>query len=308
MIVTLTGINSFSLLAELNRLIGAFVKEHGDMALEKLDGEEVEFDRVRESLQSLPFLASQKLVVLRNPSAQKQFVDQAEKLLDELPETTDVILVETKLDKRAGYYKYLRAKTDFHEFNELNETELSTWLVQRAREREAEMSPRDARLLIERVGANQQLLSQEIDKLVLFDPKISRQTIELLTEASPSSTVFQLVDAALAGQTEQALRLYEEQRAQKVEPYAIIGMLAWQLHAVALVKVAGEKTDAEIAKEAKLNPFVVSKSRRIARKLQLTDIKRLISDLLSLDIRLKSESIDPDEALKNYLLRIKSIS
>lgn len=304
MIKTLTGNNSYGVRAELNRLTNEFVKEYTDMGLEKIDGEEAELAQIRESLRSLPFLASKKMVVLRNPSAQKQFVDQAEKLLDEVPETTDVILVETKLDKRGSYFKYLKAKTDFHELNELDEYTLSTWLVQRAKDLGAELKTGDAKLLIERVGPNQQLLNHELEKLTLFDPKVSQRTIELLTDASPSSTIFQLVDAALAGQAEQALRLYEEQRVQRVEPYAIIGMLAWQLHAVAVVKAAGDKTDAEIAKEAKLNPFVISKSRRIAQKLQLTDIKRLINDLLNIDIRLKSESIDPDEALKNYLIKL----
>lgn len=308
MITTLTGGNSFALHTELKRLVDDFLKEHSDMGLERLDGEEVEFDRIRESLQSLPFLASKKLVVLRNPSAQKQFIEQAEKLLVEVPETTDVILVETKLDKRSSYFKFLKSKTDFHEFNELSEQELSTWLVQKAKDLGGELSPSDARFLAERVGANQQLLGQEIEKLIHYDPKISRDTIGLLTEPSHGSTIFQLIDAAINGRVKQAIELYDEQRLQKVEPYAIIGMLAWQLHVLAIIKTAGERTDSEIAKEAKLNPFVVGKSKRIARKLQLIEIKKLTDDLLDLDIRLKSESIDPDEALKAYLLKLGSIS
>ncbi|HXR50452.1 MAG TPA: hypothetical protein VN778_05505, partial [Verrucomicrobiae bacterium] len=68
MIVTLTGENSFSLHGELKQIVDSFVLEHGDLALERLDGEEVEFSQIYEALTSLPFLSVKKLVILRTPS------------------------------------------------------------------------------------------------------------------------------------------------------------------------------------------------------------------------------------------------
>jgi len=126
----------------------------------------------------------------------------------------------------------------------------------------------------------------------------------MLTDPLPQSTVFELLDAAFAGRTERAFALYEEQRALKVEPQAIIAMLAWQLHVLAVVKAGGSRTPDEIAKEAKLNPFVVRKSQAITRKLTLEYIKELIGDLLSLDMQMKRSSLDADEALQLYLLKL----
>ena len=42
------------------------------MALERLDGEEASYDRMHEAVQSLPFLAPRKLIVLRAPGANQQ--------------------------------------------------------------------------------------------------------------------------------------------------------------------------------------------------------------------------------------------
>src|SRR6185312_7079282 len=98
MIVTLTGENTFGLTAELRRLVDVFVAEHGDLALERLDGEEADIARLREAVTSLPFLASRKLVVLRAPARNKQFLETFEHILADAPETTEVILVEPKLD------------------------------------------------------------------------------------------------------------------------------------------------------------------------------------------------------------------
>src|ERR1700712_2185370 len=105
MIMTLAGTNTFSLGSELKTLVNDFVQEQGDMGLEKLDGEEASYERIQEALTSLPFLASQKMVVLKKPSANKLFVQKYETLLLEMPETTSLILVEPKPDKRSSYYK-----------------------------------------------------------------------------------------------------------------------------------------------------------------------------------------------------------
>jgi DNA polymerase III delta subunit len=93
MVVTLTGENSFGLGQELRRLINDFVAEQGDLALEKLDGDDVEFDRLREALTSLPFLASKKMVVLHSPSKNKQFLESCEQILEQMPETTEVVIL-----------------------------------------------------------------------------------------------------------------------------------------------------------------------------------------------------------------------
>lgn len=303
MTVVLTGENSFGLRAELNKLVAAFLAEHGDMALERLDGEDATFERIQEALQSLPFLASRKMVVLRSPSSNKQFVEHAERLIKELPETTDVILVEPKLDKRLSYYKFLKKATDFRDFAPIDRSGLARWLSQTAKEQGGQLTQADAAYLVDRVGANQQLLGNELDKLLLHDPKISRTSIELLTEATPQSTIFELLEAAFAGNMRRARMLYDEQRALKVEPQQIIAMLAWQLHVLALIKAAGSRSPEQVAREAKLNPFVVRKSAAIARKLSLPQLKLLVANLLKIDIRLKREPLDPDEALQNYLLQ-----
>ncbi len=304
MIATLTGSNAFLVHAELNRRMAVFVKEHGDMALEKVDCEEAEYSRITEATQNLPFLASKKLVVLRSPSANKEFTEKFESLLEAIPDTNDVLIYEPKLDKRTAYAKALQKKTEFKSFNELDERELPNWLVDEVKNRGGSLSLGDARHLVNRAGANQQLLSNELDKLVLYNPKINRDTIDLMTEEAPQSTVFQLLDAAFAGNTTQALKIYEDQRAQRVEPQAIIPMLAWQLQIIAIVKTAGKKSVDEIAKEAKLNPFVVRKSRGIADKLTMPRIKSLVHELRELDVKLKSTSIDADEALKLYLMNL----
>jgi DNA polymerase-3 subunit delta len=89
-----------------------------------------------------------------------------------------------------------------------------------------------------------------------------------------------------------------------VEPQQILAMLIWQLHILAVVKTAGPRSADTIAKEAKISPFTVRKSVDLARRLSLTQLKTRVSDLLKIDLDLKSKSMNADEALQLYLLRL----
>ncbi len=288
----------------LRQYVDNFVVEHGDMGLERLDGEEAGYERMREAVQSLPFLAPRKLVVLRSPGANKEFTEKFEQFLADVAETNDVLLVEPKLDKRLSYYKQLKKQTDFKEFAVLDSNGLARYLVEYAKQQGGGLSSGDARLLIDRVGLNQLILQHEVDKLAVYDPKISRASIELLTDRTPQSNIFELLDAAFAGNIKRATALYSEQRAARVEPQQILAMLVWQLHILAVVKTAGPRSADTIAKEAKISPFTVRKSVDLARKLSLAQLKRRVADLLQIDLDLKTKGVNADEALQLYLLRL----
>ncbi len=304
MIVTLTGANDFLRKAELKKLVADFVDTYTDMAVERYDGDEVDSARMRESVSSLPFLTERKLVILYEPSKQKAFAEHIDDVLQDVADTTDVVIVEPKLDKRLSYYKTLKKATDFRDFGELDANGLARWVSDYAKGQGGNLSASDARLLVDRVGLSQQLLASELGKLLVYDPHITKTTIELLTEKTPQSTVFELLDAAFAGNSKHAMQLYREQRMQKVEPQAIIAMLAWQLHTLALAKTAGQRSADDIASQAKLNPYVVRKTQSLAKNITLAQTKDLISDLLDIDLKSKSITIDLDEALQLYILKL----
>ena len=88
-----------------------------------------------------------------------------------------------------------------------------------------------------------------------------------MTEASPQSNVFNLLDSAFSGNLKEALEIYDEQRTQGEEPLKIFGMLVWQMHLVALVGSAKGQSDSEIMQSSGLKPFTLNKSKSIARRL-----------------------------------------
>lgn len=304
MITTLTGENRFMVQAEINRAVAAFLEKYDELGLERIDGEEASFERIQESILGLPFFTTNKLVIIKGADSNKQFLENIEHIIGAVSETTDVILVIPKVDKRAKYAKLLQKLTVYKDLSQNDARSLAKWLVEEATQVGAKLSTPDALYLIERVGINQAILHSELEKLILRDPKISRSTIEEMTDVLPQSTVFELLDAAFSGNHKKTMALYEEQRQLKVEPLAILGMIAWQLHILAIVATAKGKSPGDIAKEAKVHPFVINKSANVLRHLSYAQLKELISRTLALDIRLKSQTIHADDALQHLLLTI----
>lgn len=305
-VTTLTGTNHYLLSRKLKEVKSNFIAEYSDFGVESLDGEEATLEQVKGALDAMPFLSDKKLLILKNLSANKDAAEKIDELLGTVDESTELVIVEPKPDKRGSYYKTLSKKTDLQQYNELDENSLVNWLTKEAKERGGQLGLADARYLVDRVGVNQQLLERELTKLLDYDKHITRVSIDDLTDASPQGTVFNLLDAAFSGNQKRTLEMYESQRAQKVEPQAILAMIVWQLNTVALVSASKKSID-EIAKDTKQNPFVLKKAKAISDRLSPSELRELLDQLCILDKRLKSESIDVDEAIKNLLMALSGV-
>lgn len=302
MIYYLAGDNQFLIKKRYLELTEPLIKRFGSLALEKLDSEEKEPNSIIEAIKSPPFLIPQKAVIIFNV-CNKDLIEQI--IATELPENVLIIVLITKLDKRAVYYKKLSKLKQFELHEQKNTPNISNWIINYVKEAGGSLNLNNANYLIERVGQNQTRLSNELDKLVLFNPEITKQTIKLLTVPKPQSTTFQLLEAAFNGQTKQVQKIYQDLRAQKIEPQLIIGLIAWQLHLLTLVKHAGNKSSQEISTESGISSFAISKTQKLASKIPYQELKNLIEDACKLDYNLKTTNLEADNLILLYLASIK---
>ncbi len=298
MIVTFSGNNSFLINGELNKLKAKL----DDLAIVSLDGRESSLEDIKMEIQSYSLFTNKRLVILFEPSKARGFDEYVEQIEADTPETTMVIIVETAMDKRTSYYKFLQKNTNYKSFDKLAVPALVKWASDYASEQGGKLAASDASYLIDRVGDDQLLLSQEIAKLILYSPAINKQTIDLLSEQSASSTIFELLDAAFSLNSPKALRIYADQRLQKVEPMQILAMISWQLNTLALYMTSKNLAEPEVLSRSGLSPYTLSKARQIATKISFSNLKSLVNDLAGLDLRSKTTSFDLDEGLKNFIV------
>jgi DNA polymerase-3 subunit delta len=308
MIITITGDNHYQVRAEARAIISGFITEHGSFSVERFAAAEAETEHILSAISGGSLLSPRKLVVIEDFETSKELVDKTEQLVAETPDTTTVLIIINKLDKRTTYGKLLKKASDFREYTTLSPQETTAWIVQTAQEKGGQIDRPTAQYLMEYVGTSGELLANELDKLILLDPHITRATIDQLSERQPSSTVFELLDAGFNGHQKRALQLYDEQRRQQMEPTGIIGMIGWQLHTLALLKTAKDKAPADIAKDAGIHPFVVQKSVKLAQRMSLTKLKQLVHHAVVLEEQLKNRTMNADDAVKHYILSLSTTS
>ena len=197
MITALIGDNFYQRSVYLNQVKAKFVQQYGDFSVQQIDASESALNVIEEAICGLSLLADNQLVVINRFTDSKEFLEQIESILKRVPATTDVVLVSDAIDKRLSAYGVLKKMATLVDCAQ--QASLTGWISEYVKASGGTISQSDAQFLVERAGANQSLLSNELDKLLLYNPAITRNNIELLTEAAPQSTIFQLLDAVFSG-------------------------------------------------------------------------------------------------------------
>ncbi len=300
--ITLSGSNSYLINRELNRLIEAFTEKYGAIGIERLDAEELDTEEVLARSTSTSLFSLGKLIILKGVVKNLKLSDRIEELIHLSGDDLQLIIVEPKIDKRSKLYSRLKRQTVFKVFHELPTDSLANWLAAEAKLRGARLSRADAKYLIDQAGSNQQLLVNELDKLLLYDTEINKDIIDLLVEPSPQSDIFDLVESVFERHRLQTLMLYEEQRSLGVDTKQIIGLLAWQLHLLAAVKAARGKSNDDIARDLGSNPRNIIKAARLTSGISASELDERVDKLLDIDLKIKTKPVDADEALLVWLL------
>ncbi len=274
-------------------------------SIERIDGEDVELKQLVPKL-SAQSLFSTPTVVVSNISERKTLHDEFVQILESLDDGAELIIYEPAIDKRSKYYKYLLRNTEAHQFKQLEPNDLISWIVKETSSRGGAIDRAAARYLAERTLEDQWLISNEIDKLIAAEAIINRQLIDEMVEPSLNESIFKLIDLVLSGNQELALAQYDKLRVQKMEPIYIMSMLVWQLHIVALLVSRGKRSPEEVAKEAKISPFVAKKTAQATRNLSKGQLRRMLQLSADVDGEMKSKVIDVDEAVKQLIIKLSS--
>lgn len=302
MVIVLTGPNGYALQNDLQHLKQNFVKQYGDLAVERIDVSDFSLAQMIDTLSARPFLSEKRLLVVDGLATNKTACADVESWLKFIDEQTEAVIVEPKIDKRSVWYKTLKKLADVRDFQELDVRDAPRWLVEQASLAGGKISLADASYLVQRVGSDQQQLSSELSKIMQLNKNVTRSSVTELTVQAPQSSIFELIEAAFSGDIKRALALYDDQRAQNVEPLAIEALFVWQLHALLLVKLAGQIPAETIASQTAISPYVVKKSIALVRTRTYAQLKNYVAELEKLEYQIKTTSVNADELIKSYIL------
>lgn len=199
---------------------------------------------------AMSLFASRRLVELRLPTAKPG--DEGARALvawcEDPPPDTILLVVAGKLEsgsRRARWVGALERAGVMVEVRPVPAAELGRWIVARMRAHGLKPHPEAVELLAQRIEGNLLAAAQEIDKLALLQGggAVDVDTVRASVADSARYDVFQLVDAAVAGDPARALRMLDGLKAEGEAPTLVIWALARELRALSAIAGAIERGD-----------------------------------------------------------------
>ena len=265
------------------------------------DGEEFEFSRFMEALQTNSLFGERTLVHLKRVEK----LSEPETLLPHLERARSpdicVLFEGDKLDKRGKLYKALKELGEVQEFTPPTRQELPKRVSELLSEKGIKLSAQGLRALLEGVEGDLMRLDREIEKLALYSrakKSLTLEELEGLIFHDKGGSVFAALEALLARRPE-ALGLLRAALEGGEEPTKVFYLLAAEVRALLSVKsLAAEGfSNAQIAQRTGDFPWRAAKRRKLAESLRCEELIGLIHRLHEEDVAIKRGEREPEEAL-----------
>ena len=316
-IIFLYGNDEFAITRRLAEFGSIFTDPtSADMNTARLDARSMSEDELNNAVNSMPFLANQRLVLLANPSARynkadarKKFLEFIEKILD----STRLVMYES-IEPRDAEKHWLNK---WAEKSKLAQTqafmsprlkEMSGWILNETKNQKGQIEKAAADRLVDMVGADTRQAAQEISKLLAYvnwARPIKVEDVEAVSILTAEPDIFAMVDALAMGNGKSAQKLLHR-LLEDEDAFSVWGMVVRQFR---LLLQAREVLDArggvnEVTSALGVHPFVAGKVADQAKRFSLSSLEKIYHKLLEIDEAAKTGQVPLDLAMETLVVEL----
>ena len=326
MLYILFGQDDFSIsqsLEEIKRKIGDQTMVATNTTT--LDGQRVTLDQLKTVCDAIPFLAEKRLVIIngllerfesRGRTSRRKKAIPADNSQNEvkslaeyagkIPDTTVLVLTDGKINSNNPLLKELTGKAEIRSFPLLKEPQLRQWIQSRVAREGGSISPQAVDLLAKMVGSNLWIMSNEIDKLIIFTSgrRIEAEDVKTLVSYAQQTNVFAMIDAILEFKAGHAQQLLQQLLQRGASSAYLLAILAHQLQMIVRVKALRNQRKSQREIQDRLgvtSEFALRRTLEQAVMYSWERLKEVYHKLLETDLAIKTGKYD-DELALNILI------
>ena len=272
-------------------------------------------EELNNAVNSMPFLADKRLVILANPS-QKYGAGEPRKkftaFLEKVPSTTLLVLHENveKEPEKHWLVKWA-AKSGNAKAEALmapKARDMQGWIINEMKNQGGKISTDAANKLSELVGADTRQAAQEIAKVLAYvnwARTVEVQDVEAVCVSTAEVDIFTFVDSLAAGdgkRSQSMLRkMLEEQDAFAIFPM-IIRQFRLLLQTREIIEQHGMVPD--VIEALHIHPYVAGKVFAQAGRFTMKTLEAIYRRLLKMDEAAKTSAMPLDMALEMFVVEL----
>jgi DNA polymerase III subunit delta len=279
-----------------------------DMALGVFHADEAKIADIVLEAQTLPFLVERRVIVVRNADRYNTMSGEKTSALFPLlgyienpSESTLLILITSKIDKRKKLYKTCQKAGAIVECPQLDDNALGSWIRAEIRARDKEVDGNAVNEIIHRGGSRLGDINNAIGLVATYvgdAPRITQDDVVAACADVAEDTVWALTDAIAASKPDQALSTLFQLSDLGKNPDEIMGLINWLLDSAYR---ALPETDATLK-----SSFVAKKVLPLAQKLGLVKLKRAFALCTETHLMLRSTGVDQMLALELLVIKLSA--
>lgn len=279
-----------------------------DMNFTRFVGKGTDVHSVENSIQTLPFFAQKRVVLVEGSEWFKSSSDDVLRMLKDIPESTCVIFVEQDIDKRTGTYKWMEKEGSIDCFAEQDEDAIKAWICRKVDKNGKKITVGAVDALIRSVGVGMSRLNTELEKLLAFcedKEAIERSDVEQLVHVQAVDRIFDMMEFIAQKKQKEALKLYYDLLELREQPARIIAMLERQYrHLLAVKDLSKHRMDKyAVAEKLKIKAYPAGKLISQAGYFEADELERALRDITEYERQVRTGGIEDRLAVELFLIQ-----
>ena len=285
-----------------------FVKKHGDINFEIIEGKTFNTTDFVTNMEAIPFLSEKRLIIIKGLLSKIKADDQKRiaKSLEKTPDFCILVFHEEQApDKRTALFKKISKLGKVEEFKKMSPYEFQKWTLNRAKKENININQQNANFLNQHCGYELWTVSNELEKLKLFtnNKEVTKEIIESIVTPSLSASIFKLTDSLAEKNAKASLKTLEILQDSGEELNMIFFMIVRHFRILIQVSDMISKGNPQnsIQKKLKQHPFVIQKTSSQSKNFTMELLEKIYKKLLQIDIEIKTGIIKSYQADKTEL-------
>ena len=289
-------------------------KEAEMMNLDVFQEKKLESSKISDACETFPFMNEFRLVIVKDSELFIQgSKEQSEKLADfikDIPETTILVFIEEKVDKRSKLYKSIVNNGYCVECKSLKEKEMIEWIKKIISKKKLSMSNDTLSYFVRTINNGMEAALIEIEKLsdYIKEGEVNKKNIDDICTKSLEVKIFDLVAAIGEKKPQVALDIYNNMVLMKESPIMILTMIARQFRIIIQSKYLAETGlyKSDIAKKIGQREFVINECLSQAKNFKKKVLLKALEDCLICDNNIKTGKVEEKIGVEMIIMKYSS--